>query len=204
MEFSVDSLFKTPEILESLGEKEKSDLCRILIQAKDGYEKSIEGDKDAVMKYLEDLFVKRETGKLGNLSWTIIHVKFPSKWEFAWGSLDFFESHSSNINPILLNSYTDMYSEEDILAMFKSVNNFMEEFNLSNDKDFDYGRDLKYWKGGKNNNITEAWNFLKAITGLNKSYLLKDGVVFDCSGNNCCFRKIWDGYFPLGKLAPVK
>ena len=205
---------KVPDFVVSykhLDHKEQEDVLRLLLEINaNSHEESIKWNKELVLKYLKENYVDKQSAKISIEEWTIIKLSLPKRFGIA--PVEFFVSKNSNINTILLSSYDGKYSIKEICSLLKFLKEYMKRFWVDIDWDIDdYENVLKSRdKDKKDVKWCEAWKILKEITGLKGVYVLSDTdedgneIVFDCSNDDCCFRRQRkDGVFPSGLLCKV-
>jgi len=191
-----------------LSPEQQEYLLRVLLELEQQKSKeSIKWNRELVLEHLKKECTKKVSSEINHNEWTIVKLSFGKQVP-----TDFFVSDNSNINEILLSLYKKiMYSTKEIWSLLEAIKKYMKVFWVDIDLNInDYENVLKSRDKGKEGIKCEAWRILKDIAGLNKIYVLsntdEDGneIVFDCSNDNCCFRRQRkDGVFPSWLLCKV-
>ena len=110
--------------------------------------------------------------------WKKVHINLPAVWNFEWFKFDYFVSNEAVKKDNFENKQElekESYSMENIAELLQAINKYMTELQGTNEEEMDYENELKYRKTGRYFCFT--WEYLKAISWLNKSYWLNDKYI---------------------------
>lgn len=180
------------ELLEILKqdkqEREKSNSARLYRETKF---KDLEDYEREILEDLKKNHVKVEKNKeILWYKWNIVHIDLPAVWDFKWFKFEYFISNkdirkeSFEKNPEFEKKSCSM---EEIWALLKAFNEYMEECGIDTDGFTDYEHRLKYRKTNRSKCV--VWDFLRLImVGVDWYNWLKEKNVWGKNGS----RAIWD------------
>ena len=164
---------KSNQILE---EKKAQIIANLKPEVKRISEKAI-----TILKGLKEKHVKTyENEEVMGFKWKKVHIELPAVWEFKWYNFDYFVSYN-NVRERDLDSNPELrkksFSMEKICEILKNINNYMKAMGVKTDWDMNYKYELdrasrQYFGASR----CKAWDCLKFITWLNKTYYLSDDI----------------------------
>ena len=153
------------KLLEWLTDKQKDKILKSLLQEKEDkkneFEKSIYWNKEAILKNLKENYVKIEENQNRDIyKWKKYHIELPAVWHFKWYKFDCYVS-----------DWFVKKADFERVPWYENMSYTHEE--LSYNWGLLWAMD-RYMKENWVKEEYEAVKNIKAITGLNNRYWLKD------------------------------
>lgn len=183
-------------------EKPKWDTATQEDLKEDKWLESLRWDRDGILNYLKEnpKYIKIEkNAEVMWHKWKKVHINLPKVWNFEWFKFDYFVS-DDRVSKRDFEAKPELkkksYSMNDVSNLLTAMNGFMAALGCETDWDTKYKNDelMNRYRCG-------AWDCLKAITWLNKSYWLSNSnvawikdsrVKWRCRGGSCNFNRYYD------------